>query len=206
MMILSALVVAAALTSPVEDYFPLTPGTKWTYEDANGLQTIDEVGKPMDVGKGVMATPKLSTTSGHSAGSELYRVDADMIILVGHFNAAARQPLTLMDLPQPVLKVDNGKAEWQYQGELATSLGPVLLQVNGDSSKGPKRKILDSEVDTLNVHVVSRIGNDAQRIEVRDDAVYGKGIGLCELTEVTKAQGQTVKKVLKLVKFEPHQG
>lgn len=209
-MFLIVFAAATALATPVEDFYPLVPGTRLTYEDANGLQMVDEIGKPVDIGKEVMATPKTSSVSGRSSGSELYRIDGDTLLLVGYIDKTARPPapeLNVLSQPQPILRVaKTGKAEWQHLGEISTGLGPVLLRVRGDSSRGPKRKILDREVETLNVHVVSIIGNDAQAVEVRQDVVYGKGIGMVEMTEATKAAGKTVKKVLKLVKFEPPEG
>jgi len=208
-MILSVVIAAAALASQLEDFCPMVPGTRWTYEDANGLQVVDEIGKPVDIGKGQTAIPKTTSISGRSPGAELYRVDNDTLLLVGYIDKNARPPapgLNLLPEPQPIVRLSNAKADWQYLGEVPTGLGPVLLQVRGYSNKGPKKKVLDREVETMAVQVISRIGNDAQRVEIRQDVIYGKGIGMVEMTEATKAQGQTVKKMLKLVKFEPPQG
>lgn len=206
-MILSALIFAATIASPIEDYCPMAPGTKWTYEDANGIQMVDEVGEPVDIGKHQTAIPKTSSVSGRSSGAELYQIQEDTLYLVGFIDKSKSKPeMNILAQAQPILRAGNGRSEWQYAGEMPTGLGPVLLQVRGDSNKGPKRKLLNREVETLVVHVVSRIGNDKQAVEVRQDVVYGKGIGMIQMSEATKAQGQTVKKMLKLVKFEPPQG
>jgi len=201
-MILIALAAACAAASPIDDYFPLIPGTRLTYVDGNGLQMVEEVGKPVELPRNETATPKSFSVSGRSSGSELFRNENDTAYYVGYSDGKGKH----LSEPQPRLRVGSGKMEWQYVSDVPSELGPVSCRVRGDSSKGPRRKVLDREIETLIVHVTSQLGSDAQRVEVRDDVIYGKGIGMIEMTEATKAQGQTVKKVLKLVKFEPPEG
>jgi len=205
-MILTAIAVFAAMSSPVDDFFPMVPGTKWTYEDGNGLESVDKVGTPVDIGKGAMATPIESDSSGESSGSLLYRIVGDTLMLVGYISKSTNPPLTVMDQPRPVMKVDSGKANWQYVGDLPTSLGPVSMHQEGETTHVGKRKILDREVDAIKVHVTSKIGDGTQVVQIVDDAVYGKGIGLIEMMTTRKANGQSVKVMKKLVKFEPPQG
>jgi len=206
-MILTALLAASAFASTIEDFSPMIPGTKWTYEDGNGLQLVEQLREPIDIGKGVMAYPKSSSASRNASAAELYRIQDNTLEMVGYLDKSKKEsPINLFSPPQPVLRVASGKAEWQYSTELPTTQGPVLQLVHADSNHGPKRKILDREVETLIVHVFSQIGNDKEGVQIRQDAVYGKGIGLVEMTEATKAGGRTVKRVLKLVKFEPPQG
>jgi len=205
-MILPALFAATLLTSQIDDFFPLNPGTKWTYEDGSGLQMSEEVGEPIDIGKGVMAFPKYSSTTRNRTAAALYRTEENSAELVGFIDKSRKEPLSLFAPPQPILRVASGRADWQFSTEIPSSQGPVLQLVKGDSNKGSKRKVLDREVDTLVVHVFTQIGNDLNGVRIQQDAIYGKGIGLIEMTEATKAQGQTVKKVLKLVKFESAQG
>jgi hypothetical protein len=206
-MILTALVAAILMSSSVEDYFPLVPGTRWTYQDDDGREMTQEIGQPIDIGKGIMATPRTTSAAGESGNAELYRTDGDNLLLVGFYDKRSKlSPLTLINPTQIVFRAGSSKVEWKYTSELPTGLGPVLVQVHGDSTKGPRRKVVDRDVETLIVHVVSQIGNEKPGVEVRQDVVYGKGIGMIEVTETRKAQGETVKKVLKLVKFEPSQG
>ena len=205
-MILTLLIAASTMVQPVDDFFPLVPGIKWTYEDGNGVQLIEEVGEPIDLGKGRMVTPKTDSISGRDLGTALFHSEGDTVYLIGSIDLKAKKPEpNLLGESQPVLKMGSGKAEWTYLGSVPTSNGPSSLHVQGNSSKGPRRKFLDRDVDTLNVHVVSKFGNSGQAIETQD-AVYAKGLGLVEMINVTKAMGQSVKKVLKLVKFEPPQG
>lgn len=206
-MILTATIAAICIAAPVGDYFPLVEGTKWTYEDESGQQMTQQAGKPLDIGKNRTATPIAQMAGGRKLGSSLYAVDADTIWLYGTMSGTSKPEIDLLREPQPVLKVGAGKAEWKYVGELPTGAGPVLVQIQADSKAGPKRKIFDREVETVVVHAFTRYGNDAKLgVEVRQDMIYAKGIGMIETIEATKAQGQTVKKMLKLVKFEPPQG
>jgi hypothetical protein len=207
-MILAAFLAATAFSS-ANDYSPLVPGTKWTYENDSSLQFVEEIGQPVDIGKNQTAFPKVRKIAGKSGGAELYRTEGDTLFLVGGIDNSVKppaSPITLLNEPQPVLRVAEGKAQWKYVGELTTGMGPILVRVQGDSHKGPRKNVLGRDVDTLIVHVESQIGNDRGRVVIKTDAIYGKGIGLVELNEATKAQGETVKKVLKLVKFEPPQG
>jgi hypothetical protein len=66
--------------------------------------------------------------------------------------------------------------------------------------------VLDREVETVISHSTWRYGTGKNLPEVRREIIYGKGIGMVETIEATKIAGKTVKKVLKLVKFEPAQG
>jgi hypothetical protein len=80
------------------------------------------------------------------------------------------------------------------------------VTVVGTAKPGSKRSWDGHDVDTIQVHVEAKVGEGKGGYDVRQDMVYGKGIGLLETTEATKIQGKTVKKVLKLIKFEPPQG
>lgn len=213
---LTLLIAAAAIASPIEDFAPLTPGLKLTYEDELGRQVMHEFSAPIDMGKGVMVTPKTTYVAGQDSVKELFKVDGDTLLLVGFLDTRVRKagegqpPIkpepTPLNPPQPILRVTAAKSDWQYTGEVATQMGPVLFTVRGDAARGPKRKILNREVETLTAHVFSKIGNDkTHAVEIRQDVVYGKGIGMVEMNTVTKAEGKTVKNVLKLVKFEPPQ-
>ncbi len=206
-MITCAIIAFTLAASPVEDYFPLIPGTKWTYEDANGLQMVQEVGQPIEIGKGQSVTPIVMSSGGRTFGSNLYGLDGDTMKLFGVINGEAKAQANMFKLPEPILRVGSTKMEWQYLGELPTEQGPVLVQVRADSNKGPRRAVLGREAESITVHAFIRYGNEAANgVEVHQAMVYAKGIGMIETTEATKALGQTVKKVLKLVKFEPPQG
>jgi hypothetical protein len=205
-MILATLVGFAVSISPVGDYFPLVPGTKWTYEDADGRQLVQEVGRPVDIGHDQTATPIKKSASGRDLGTDVMRIDGDTVQLVGYIDKTKDPQLNLFPDPQPLLRISSGKAEWRYTDQVFTENGPMPVQIVCDSNKGPKRKVLDRDVETVVAHSILRFGIGRSAREVRRDMVYGKGIGMVEATEATKIEGKTVKKMLKLVKFEPAEG
>lgn len=206
-MMVSILLAVALQATPVADYFPMKPGTKWTYEDQDGAQMLEEVEPVMDLGNGKQAVPKTQTASGHYLGTTLYRIEGDTVQVVGYVDKTKTEGnLNVLTVPHAVLRVLAGKAEWSYVDQVFSVNGPVAIKVQGTSRPGSKRKWNEQEVDTIQVHVDSHVGEGKGGYDVRQDMVYGKGIGLLETTEATKIQGKTVKKVLKLLKFEPPKG
>jgi hypothetical protein len=199
-MLLSALFAATVLTS-VEDYFPVAVGTKWTYEDQDGRQLVQEIDEPMELEGGSTAIVRSKYAGGRKLGAELFRTDGESVLLIGFHNPAKKPPVDMLTSPQTILRLGNPRAEWSYTDQVFGGNGPVAVQVKSDSNKAGSRKVLDRSVDTVLVHTVIKYGGK-NGFEQRQDMVFGKGIGLVEATEATKVQGKTVKKVLKLIKFE----
>src|SRR5689334_8201092 len=104
-MILSALLAVASIASPVEDYFPLVPGTRWTYEDGNGLQMTEEVGQPIDAPKKIKLTPVVTSSGGRTFGSNLYGLDGDTMKLYGTISGSSKSDPNLLKEPQPILRI-----------------------------------------------------------------------------------------------------
>lgn len=204
-MVITALLAAAAIASPAEEFFPLNVGARWTYEDQEGRQLVQTIEAPMDLENGTSAIPRVSSAGGRKMGTELFRIDGDTVQLVGFVDSSKKPPINLFPDPQPILRITSGKAEWTYTDQVFGENGPIAVQIKSDSNRGPKRKVLDREVETVVVHTLIKYGNGARSLEVRRNMVYGKGIGMVETNEATKIQGKTVKKVLKLIKFEPGQ-
>lgn len=203
-MILTAVALAVILAGPADDYFPLKPGTKWTYEDENGVRSVDEAQKPLALTGKLTATPVTTTVAGRDSGAMFYLTDPNVLYLVGFGpNAVDVKNVTLLTQPQPIFHVGAPKATWTFDGEMPGPMGPVLIRIKGSSESGKKLTVLGKEVETLSLHTHSRIGNDKRPVEIDQDATYGKGIGLIELKTVTKASGKTASKSLKLIKFEP---
>lgn len=216
-MILATLLAVAAFSSAAEDFYPMAPGAKWTYEDQDGHVIVDQLGAAISIDE-VPAFPMTRSIDGRAATPSLYRFEGDSLMLVGTVQKVKARVEGFKDeqwkteiVPikpsQVIFKAGGtGKSQWKYVNEVTTSLGPVLQQSQGDSSRGPKRKFDGRDVDTLVVHVYSRVGNEKNGIDIRDDVVYGKGIGMLEWSRVQKAEGDSVKTVQKLVKYEPPQG
>src|SRR5579871_705817 len=150
--------LALAFSGTIVDYFPLAAGTKWTYEDPNGAQNEVVVGETIDLGKGKSAIEETSTATGRTAS--LFQIGGDTAYVVGTLDTMDKKSSpNLLGEPHPILKIGASKATWTYLGELATGLGPVALTVKGESSPGPRRKVLGHEIETYDVHVISRIGS-----------------------------------------------
>lgn len=203
-MMLAAVALAAILAGPADDYFPLKPGTKWTYEDENGVRSIDEAQKPLALTAKLTATPVTTTVAGRDSGAMFYLTDPNVLYLVGFGPSAVDvKNATLLTQPQPIFHVGEPKTTWTFAGEMPGPMGPVLVRIKGSSECGKKVTVLGKEVESLSLRTHSRIGNDKVPVEIDQDALYGKGIGLVELKTVTKASGKAVSKSLKLIKFEP---
>ncbi len=200
-----AVLVAAVFFVPVDDYFPLQAGTRWTYEDESKALSVDTAHKPIDLGDGKTAVPIETTMGGRPAGIVLYQNLIGTVCIVGFQNKLGAKA-DLLESSRPVLMVKEGKATWDYYGQVPSPLGPIPLNIKGSSQPGPKKTLLGMTVDTVSVEMISRVGVGSDAYEIRQSVLYGKGIGMIEMAEATKAGRNSVKRTLRLVKFEPSQG
>ena len=112
--------LAACLWSPpalsVEEFFPLIPGTKWTYvSDVGGNMAstqIDEVKAPVMIAE-KEAFPIVTKVSGRLVGTSCYRIEGDTVYMV------AEAPTKPFATPQPILKYENGKTNWKSESRWA---------------------------------------------------------------------------------------
>jgi hypothetical protein len=200
---LTALLVFSVVATPsidAIDYFPLAPGTKWVFREeaqfAEGTYS-DEVKDPINVG-GESIIPVETRQNGKLVDTVHYRVSGDTISI---FAYDIKQPL---EVPRPVLRVGTGTVKWEYAG-MTPFLGAVVpLTVKGASTPKGKRKVLDREVECLEVRFEARIGPpDKKPILSKQVAIYAKGIGLVEMQEKTTVDRKTEERKLKLVEFTP---
>ncbi|MFN8221053.1 MAG: hypothetical protein U0S12_13090 [Fimbriimonadales bacterium] len=195
-----ALVMAQAPSAA--DFFPLVPGTKWTYQgDVGGLAStqVDVVKEPIEI-DGKPAYPVVTQVSGRIVGSSYYRVEGDTVYLV------AEDPKKPFQTPQPVLKVGSGRATWKFEGFGGFIGSEAPLRMNGVSVIKKDRPVLDRKVDALEVKLDTIMGSEGHvAMTGKQTAYYAKGIGLAELVSEQVVQKQRSKMSLKLVKFEPPQ-
>jgi hypothetical protein len=199
-MILAALAATllSASASEAAAFFPLVPGTKWHYEEIGGGARIyvDEVGAAVEV-DGRPAFPVVSS-QGAQKESVFYRVESDSVNIVAY---EQKDPLPS---PRPVLKVGSGRTRWTYVGETPLFRSPVVLRMTGESNRRGTREVLGQRVDVLEVKLDAKMEADAgTTIEVVQVAIYGRGIGLIEMTETGKVGANSSRRTLKLIKFEP---
>jgi hypothetical protein len=153
----------------------------------------------LDGGQSAVA---IATTNGTLRSTELFKVDGDTVMRIGFYSPSKKPPVELMPSPQAVLRIGNPKAEWTFTDSTFGPNGPIAVQIKSTSNLGKTKSVLDRAVDTLLVHTVVKYGGGKAGMETVRDTTYGKGLGMIETTEATKVEGKTVKRMLKLVKFE----
>src|SRR4051812_40467259 len=116
---LLAAIAAISLFQSGHDYFPLTPGTKWTYEDEGGVQAVDEAMAPVDVNVGESTPIKASpivTTIGAKKSTPLYRTSDTAVFLLGSGGRGSKPP-DLLPSPQTILDTSKDSLKWEYVGQ-----------------------------------------------------------------------------------------
>lgn len=197
-----ATLAALVLFQPVsvEDYFPLTVGTKWHYEIEGQVSSsyVDEVVKTVTVNEKpsfAIFSKAGSTPIGFSA----YRVEGDTVYVVAYDERRA------LPTPQPVLKVADKPVEWSYDGMTQVESQMVKLQYKAASAPKGKRKVLGEERDVVEVRMDATIYElkDLITTRVSQTILYAKGVGMYEMTDTSDFGGQKSVRKVKLVRFEP---
>ncbi|HZH98057.1 MAG TPA: hypothetical protein VEX38_03725 [Fimbriimonadaceae bacterium] len=188
-------VTACASAESIADYFPLATGTKWHYSSVIGNfseSVHEEALAPVEVA-GALASPISSRTEQMRADTTLYRVDGNTVYLVGY------DPKRPLDPPRPVLKWDGAKTSWTFNG---IDEG-LPLQIKAQVDRAGKRKILDRDMDVLELKMEAVLGDGKSGMRFKQQAFYARGIGLAEMNEEQKVGKKTTKRTLRLIKFEP---
>lgn len=201
----ATLSIAPAPVYSAADFFPLKAGSRRTYEEKS-IQTsvtTDVVETPVEI-KGVMTIPVTTLQNGTKVNTAYYRVDADGVAIVAY------DPTNPLPKPLPVMKVAGlEKLVWEpWEGPSSGDKMAEPLSVKGESQllKG-ERDVLGKKVPILQVKIVATLGGGAAREQIEQVALYGKGIGLVELTSTTKIAKRKAVSVLKLTKIEePKEG
>ncbi len=196
---LLSLAIASALVSPASDYFPLVPGTKWTYQESGErtkFMIVDEVKAPSAIG-GRQAFPIVSTLDGRLLETRYYRIEGDTVLLVAFDK---QKPLTV---PHPILKVGDHKTVWEFTGVTPFMNSLAEFAFKADSERKGKRSILGREAECVEVRINGIVdGGGGTKLESRQTAVYAKGIGLVEMRERRVIARNTVESTVRLVQFE----
>ncbi|MFN3729777.1 MAG: hypothetical protein ACK4XJ_08720 [Fimbriimonadaceae bacterium] len=196
MMALAAALLCAP--PPALEYFPLTVGTKWTYESVAGVARstfTDEVLPEVEIA-GVKAIPVSTTLEGNVVGTVYYRVDDDTIHLV------ALSTESLLEKPRPVLITDTKERKWVSVVGIGDPEQKRMSKMDGASRPGRTREVLGERVPTYEVNAKTEVLEDGGTLgTVTQVAIYGKGIGLIEMNEETKIPGRTLKRTVKLISY-----
>jgi hypothetical protein len=199
-----ATLLAVALLAPSQpqaaEFFPLVPGTKWHYEEigtAGAVLYVDHVGTPEEV-DGKLAVPVSAFQGNRKLDTTYYRADGEAVLIVGY------QPDKPLQVPRPILRVGSGRVRWNFVGDTPFYHDPVPLRMEGEANLRGTREVLGRKVDVLEVKLTAKVGGDAgTALDIRQTTLYGRGIGMIEMTEVGKVGKSSHRRTLKLVKFEP---
>jgi hypothetical protein len=200
-----ALLAAAALVAPAEsagDFFPLVPGTKWTYvEEGRFLQSRfqDEVMPPVDI-EGGPAFPVVTKQDNTVIETVYYRATPSAILIVAY------DPKNPLPEPRPVFKFGQGRQKWEFSGATPFMGGPVPLKMKGESAVVGRRKALDRDAECIEVKLEAELeAAQGAIIRSRQTALYAKGIGLVQMHEKTTIAKQNQERKMRLIEYIPGQ-
>ena len=195
---ITLLLAATILPSTVGDYFPLVPGTKWTYEEKVGRMASvqqDEVLAPVEIGDH-LTYPIASSLNGAVFDTLYYRVDANTVWLVAH---EPKQPLAL---PIPVLKAGDSRLKWEHIGPTSLADEPAPMTMKCESSPKGMRDVLGKRLEVIELRIDATVGGAGTAIRNTQTAIYAKGVGLVEMRGEGRVGKTTTKFERRLVKFE----
>jgi hypothetical protein len=192
------MIVAALLLTfqPVDlnDFFPARPGTRWTYRDTL-YSYVDEVLEPVEYGGGP-AIPVRTSAEGKVMETIYYRITPARVEIAGY---DADKPLPA---PIPVFRIDERR--WSFTGVMPTLGEESQASIKGSSALKGKREWMGERRDILEVKLEASFGGEkANAMNVRQTAIYAKGVGLISMEQVTRIGKNDRKSRVELVKYEP---
>lgn len=198
---MTSLVIAIAFCSTpatkVDDFFPLQPGTKWTYQEQGApSEMVDEVLEPVEMG-GKKTTPIRTTISGSPLETRYFRIEGDTVFLVG---TKADTPLPS---PHPVLKIGDKESAWTFAG--LTDAGKDGQGISFEAKTAPKgkKKLFGSDHACYEMVLNADVDQGAGvRLRVKQVTTYAEGIGWVEMKQTVTYNGQSRETVTRLVRFE----
>lgn len=201
---LTTICLAVSLYSPstagAADYFPLVPGTKWTYREESAFMPgdyIDEVKEPVEIG-GQKCYPVETRLDKKILETVYYAEAGDTLFIVAY------DPKKPLEAPRPLFKAGPTKLKWEYTGTTPFMNQPIPIRVKGESVSKGIRKVLDREVECLEVRLDAQLGTEKEKFLIsKQTAIYAKGIGLVEMQEKATVARNTEERKLRLVEFTP---
>lgn len=188
-------------TQTVAGYFPLVPGQIRTYEDVSGRKTIstDEVLSPVQV-SGQEVFP-VNTREGRSLIiTNYYRVDGDIVYLLGS------DLKNLFPDPLPIIKFSGQPTSWNYSGPVSQAKHADIMGVLGECKSTKDQNLFGKSVKCIQTKLKAQIGYVVEGDGDEQVAIYGQGIGLIQLTTVSRAGKARAVSVRKLIRIEEAQG
>jgi hypothetical protein len=201
---IGTLVMATLLSAPqaplrAEEFFPLVPGTRFTYEDtgAGTATTVDEVGRPIEI-EGLQAIPVVTNQRGQQA-TTYYRIDGNTVVVVAYSSSR------LLAAPMPLFQVGTGRQQWEYQGLTDSVKQPEPILIRGEARLIGTRTYFGKRAEVLEVKIDARVGAVAPE-QQQQVALYARGIGLVEMSTISRVGNSSITRKLRLIKVEPPSG
>lgn len=196
---IGVLALGLTIALDVREFFPIAAGTVWTYETSGEDSVVTSkmtAGAPETIG-GEEAIPFVTTVLAQKVETIYYRVSPDAVSIVGY------DPKTPFRQARPLLMAEHKGSKWTYE---ADESGIPLKMECSTSIKKPRR-VLDQTVDVLELKVTATLGaKGPSAMEMKQTALYGKGIGLFEIQEERKAGKVKAQRQIRLVQFQPAPG
>lgn len=197
-MIAVALLLCSFCQGAVEDYFPLTSGTRWVYEEKSGGQmtvVVDEALPPIQI-EGKTVFPVTSKIDDRIIETRFYGLSDNTIQIV-----AFKQDSPLSE-PIPVLRFDGKRTSWEFSGMTPLQSAPVPLLLKGTAEAKGKRTVLGISANIIESTVTGVLDTGGgTKIESKQVAIYAQGIGLIEFKEWRKIADRETVTTTTLVKF-----
>lgn len=168
-----------AITSPLisADYFPLKPGTEWTYTVAfyRNLASATQVNKVLDpiVLKGETVTPMQVEVAGGASQTAYYAIKNGFVSIM------ATDASELLPSPIPVMPVDTAKSKsFEFSGAVAFLGGLTPSTTKTKLAGFEKTTVLGEEKTALKVTRDSVLGGGNTAIKIKSTELYVAGMGM----------------------------
>ena len=177
-----------------KDFFPLTPGDRWTYSDS--LNKSEHIVDKAVIGKiegkvqpyGVIE----EFIDGSKSGEMFYRIHANTVNLVGR-GIFDQFP------PRPILVV-GGTNDWDYYADPITPYSSVQIHVVAHSEDGTPEVLFGKLRKIVKVTDVASAGGKTG-LNVHQTAIYAEGIGMIDFKQVGTAGKGKINDERKLISF-----
>ncbi|MDI9638940.1 hypothetical protein QPK87_27960 [Kamptonema cortianum] len=188
----------------VSDYYPLVPGSKWTYEEVTKIGRdkftriyTDRVGEAVEIND-QKAIPIFSKGPDGSE-SAIYHMVTESAVWVVAFDPAKPLPN-----PYPILQVSGSRERWVFEGMTQFMHDFVPMKLEGNSYSGGTKTVLGDKLSTMwaetkAVIQAAETGTTAMFASSESKALYAKGIGLVEMTSketIGKTKSERTRKIV----------
>lgn len=224
---ISSLALFAAVALDQCEFFPLIPGSVFTYEEKIGKQIYaisQKVGQPETTKSGKQVIT-METDSGTGEPELIrYLVTPDTVSLYNEFvqkktevarteegattptepvAAAGPQEVRHVQI-YPVLKATKSKESWSYVGKTELLGEATSLNLLGNSKYLGVRNVLGQKREVLQVELKMVVGaGSGPAILSESVSLYAKGLGLYELKETNRIGTRKAERIRKLLSFVP---